>query len=82
MPRYRKRPVTISAHRFLPPEQIPDGVVPTKHSETGYGIETIEGWVRATPGDWIITGVEGEKYPCRADIFDQTYEYAGEDQHD
>ena len=30
--------------------------------------------VQVHPGDWIITGVKGEKYPCRADIFEQTYE--------
>lgn len=28
------------------------------------------------PGDWIITGVKGERYPCRADIFEMTYEPA------
>jgi hypothetical protein len=26
------------------------------------------------PGDWIITGVNGEMYPCKPDIFDKTYE--------
>lgn len=26
------------------------------------------------PGDWIITGVQGEKYPCKPDIFEMTYE--------
>ena len=26
------------------------------------------------PGDWIITGVQGEKYPCKDDIFRLTYE--------
>ncbi len=30
----------------------------------------------AMPGDWIITGVKGEKYPCKPDIFAQTYESA------
>jgi hypothetical protein len=25
-------------------------------------------------GDWIITGVRGERYPCKPDIFDQTYQ--------
>lgn len=28
----------------------------------------------ASPGDWIITGVHGEKYPCKPDIFEKTYE--------
>lgn len=30
--------------------------------------------VQVHPGDWIITGVQGEKYPCRPDIFEATYE--------
>lgn len=30
--------------------------------------------VRVHPGDWIITGVEGEKYPCKASVFEATYE--------
>jgi len=37
-------------------------------------IETLEGEMRASLGDWIIRGVWGEFYPCRADIFEQTYE--------
>ena len=30
--------------------------------------------VQVHPGDWIITGVKGEKYPCKPDIFEATYE--------
>ena len=30
--------------------------------------------VQVHPGDWIITGVQGEKYPCKPDIFEKTYE--------
>jgi hypothetical protein len=37
-------------------------------------IETLEGTHRVTPGDWIITGVKGEHYPCKPDIFAATYE--------
>jgi len=32
-------------------------------------IDTLEGRMVASPGDWIITGVHGEKYPCKPDIF-------------
>jgi len=35
---------------------------------------TLEGVMRADPGDWIIQGVAGEVYPCKADIFEKTYE--------
>ena len=37
-------------------------------------IETLEGGHIVTPGDWIITGVQGEKYPCKPGIFEKTYE--------
>ena len=37
-------------------------------------IDTLEGGHVVCPGDWIITGVQGELYPCKPDIFDATYE--------
>lgn len=37
-------------------------------------IKTLEGEMIATKGDWIIKGVAGEFYPCKPDIFLQTYE--------
>ena len=37
-------------------------------------IETLEGTMTAMPGDWIIKGVNGEFYPCKPEIFKQTYE--------
>lgn len=37
-------------------------------------IDTKEGGHIVCPGDWIITGVQGERYPCKPDIFEQTYE--------
>ena len=36
-------------------------------------IETLEGVVSYKKGDAIITGIKGEKYPCRRDIFDESY---------
>ncbi len=39
-------------------------------------IQTLEGGHIVCPGDWIITGVKNEKYPCKADIFEATYEPA------
>lgn len=41
-------------------------------------IPTPEGWVMARENDWIIRGVAGELYPCRPDIFAQTYEAVDE----
>ena len=37
-------------------------------------IHTLEGDHHASVGDWIITGVNGEQYPCKPDIFAKTYE--------
>ena len=37
-------------------------------------IDTLEGGHIVCPGDWIITGVKGEHYPCKPDIFEVTYE--------
>lgn len=37
-------------------------------------IDTLEGTMTASLGDWIIRGVKGEFYPCKPDIFEATYE--------
>lgn len=37
-------------------------------------IKTLEGKHFISPGDYIITGIKGERYPCKPDIFEQTYE--------
>ena len=37
-------------------------------------IDTLESGHVVCPGDWIITGVQGERYPCKPDVFEQTYE--------
>jgi len=86
MARYRKRPVVISAvqldpwnaHRYV----LPDGVegVPSYSADNWsydgcrFFIQTLEGRMEAKPGDWIITGVAGEVYACRDEIFRATYE--------
>lgn len=42
-------------------------------------IDTLEDGHRVCPGDWIITGVRGERYPCKDEIFRMTYEYVDDD---
>jgi hypothetical protein len=39
-----------------------------------FRIATLEGSMTVSPGDWVIKGVAGEFYPCKPDIFEQTYE--------
>ena len=41
-------------------------------------IDTLEGKMRASKGDWVITGIRGEKYPCKPDIFKDTYNIIAE----
>jgi hypothetical protein len=58
MARYRKKPVIIEAEQ----------------TSTQQMIDTLEGVMVASPGDWIVTGVKGERYPVKPDIFEMTYE--------
>ena len=55
-----------------------DGQDPCKHCGVimhSHGwIDTLEGGHIVCPNDWIITGVKNERYPCKPDIFDATYE--------
>jgi len=81
MSKFRKKPVVIEAEQWFPGRHIA-GVVnspvlePTDVNPTGaYGqVHTLEGVMICHPGDWIITGVKGERYPCKPDIFEMTYE--------
>lgn len=72
MPLFRKKPVVISAEQFLKhSSRRPDGIIIKNDTPV---IETLEGDMKVSHGDWIITGVNGEKYPCKHDIFLKTYE--------
>ena len=88
--RYRKKPVEIEAMRFGGfDDYLPildwmkqSGDTWALADEVRYDqplmlIRTLEGLMSASPGDWIIRGVQGEFYPCKPDIFDQTYEPVG-----
>lgn len=68
----------VGYYRCPEPEFSGDKVCPhcgfTPH-EHGW-IDTLEGGHVVCPNDWIITGVKGERYPCKPDIFERTYEPA------
>ena len=76
--KYRKKPIVIEARQF----NIPCGTVAEwcggKAILDGgtcvLRIETLEGAMNASVGDYIIKGVKGEFYPCKPDIFEATYE--------
>lgn len=86
MEKYRKKPVTIDAVKFnglnhteiktfvgknCKVEIYNNKVTPPIATIT---IHTLEGDMKVCNGDYVIKGVQGEFYPCKADIFEQTYE--------
>lgn len=74
MAKYRKRPIIIEAEQWFPGKEI-QGIYPKFPSgKKVFLIDTLEGTLTVTEGDWIITGVNGEKYPCKPDIFEKSYE--------
>lgn len=76
MAKFRKKPVTIEAVQWFKMGDHP-AVTPFEGDPTFKGwVATLEGGHIVTPGDWIITGVKGEFYPCKPDIFAMTYEVA------
>jgi hypothetical protein len=82
MPKYRKKPVIIEAEQFdANSRDLPNGVcycVTHDARLAGPHVHTLEGPLHVTHGDWIITGVKGERYPCKPDVFEQTYEAVAE----
>lgn len=76
--KYRKLPVTIEAFRWTidkAPEWWTELGGPHTNIAGGDAvISTLEGYMIARPGDWIIKGVKEEIYPCKPEIFDMTYE--------
>lgn len=81
--KFRKKPVVIDAVRWTG-ETTPelealfgDEDIVVKTSNPPYLlVNTLEGAMLASVGDWIIKGVKGELYPCKHDIFEATYEPA------
>jgi len=68
---YRKKPVVIEASQwFLPGDH--EAVILDK--DGNYIVQTLEGPLHVSPGDWIIKGIVGEYYPCKPLVFEQTYE--------
>lgn len=88
MPKFRKKPVVVEAVQWFKFGDHPEVVLfnswdtplsreckecgKTYH-EHGW-VSTLEGGHIVCPGDYIITGVKGEHYPCKPDIFAATYE--------
>ena len=83
--KYRKKPVIIEAIQF---EDNSDRIIEIHEFMGGdtirvnyedknnpyLKIETLEGIMKASVGDYIIKGVNGEFYPCKPDLVEKTYE--------
>jgi hypothetical protein len=87
--KYQKKPVVIEATQWFKMGDHPSVFYTVtfhkpecKHcgkALTNHGwVPTLEGDHIVCPGDWIITGVKGEVYPCKPDIFEMTYSEVGE----
>lgn len=86
MAKFRKRPIVIEAEQYTGPGEVsryntpppaPAGVTWIRLGSDMAQfpvVKTLEGEMHVSPGDWIITGVQGERYPCKPDIFAATYE--------
>jgi hypothetical protein len=75
MAKFRKRPILVDAIQWFPGIDI-EGVFDNEGDGTGvHFIKTLEGLIEVSPGDWIITGIKGERYPVKPDIFGATYEF-------
>lgn len=70
---YRKKPVVVEAVQWWPGVII-EGVEEIPYEGHPAKCKTLEGYLGVNPGDFIIIGVKGEHYPCREDIFRETYE--------
>lgn len=83
MKNYRKKPVVVQAIQYTGDNiqeiwdafSAADVYGPVEDDPCAY-ILTLEGRMRCDVGDYIIRGVQGELYPCKPDIFEQTYEEA------
>lgn len=79
--KFKKKPIVVEAIQITeewfsgdhPNPLHPVGVTMYPVDKT-VDINTLEGVMIGRVGDWIITGVNGEKYPCKPDVFEKTYE--------
>ena len=78
MGKYKKKPIVIEAKQWFPGKEIEGVFTRLKNFDIDIDvhpyIDTLEGRMKVSPGDWIIKGVKGELYPCKDDIFQMTYE--------
>jgi hypothetical protein len=72
MGRYLKNQLVVEAVRWFKHGDHPAVIADPDDDTIGY-IDTPEGRLRVDPGDWVITGIAGENYPCKTDVFGRLY---------
>lgn len=86
--KFRKRPVVIEAMQFTNEnkDRVFNWIDGTRHypgfdenNNPILKLQTLEGLMTASLGDWIIKGVVNEFYPCKPDVFEMTYEPVAEE---
>ena len=82
--KYQKRPIVIEAEQWFPGKKV-DGVDHSVETQLMHELRADQAWIETwegghvvSSGDWIITGIKGEKYPCKPDIFESTYDLVEE----
>ncbi len=82
--KFKKKPVTIDAIQWNGKNTeevlkfLDESLTININADDDFKINTLEGTMTASVGDFIIKGVKGEFYPCKPDIFEQTYDVAQE----
>ena len=80
MPYYRKKPIAIEAYQYTGDNFLElqdwsdDHVALSDYNYDSVCVYTLEGPMWFDEGDYVIKGVRGEFYPCRKDIFEESYE--------
>lgn len=80
MERELKQAETVKDQKYVTIVHKPTKLRAVKCDEAGIELMTLNGSVVTNKGDWIITGINGEQYPCDPEIFKELYEVVGEDE--
>lgn len=88
MAKYIKKPIVVEAFRFQIDDAMPDWFNEKRitneiitYDDGTCDIVTLEGTMHADKGDYIIKGIKSEVYPCKPDVFEQTYDVYNKSKH-
>lgn len=79
---YQKKPIVVEARHFDGTDKSLKELCEwadtycVVNEEGQFVVNTVEGPLHVSVGDWVIKGIKGEFYPCKPDIFEMTYEWA------